>query len=62
MDRGLFTVGVAAALDNLRVDYLAPCSNTPGMAKALSGFAVGRREKATRDNMTIRVAFPSGMP
>lgn len=51
LDRGLFTAGVAAALDSLSVDYLAPCSNTPGMAKTLSGFAAGRREKVTRNSM-----------
>lgn len=58
LDRGLFTVGVAAALNSLRVDYLAPCGNTPGTAKTLSGFAAGRREKVARDSMDDTGGIP----
>lgn len=58
LDRGLFSAGVAAVLDSLRVDYLAPCGNTPGMAKTLSGFAAGRRRKAAWNSMDDTDGIP----
>ena len=59
LDRGFFTTGVVAALDSLRVNYLMPCGNAPGMAKTVNGFATGRRGRASGNSMNGAGCVPT---
>lgn len=59
LDRGFFTTGVVAALDSLRVNYLMPCGNAPGMARTINGFATGRRGGASGNSMNGTSCVPT---
>ena len=43
LDREFFSTGVIQELTRMNVDYLMPCTNTPGVVEALNEFAAERR-------------------
>lgn len=60
LDREFFSTGALEALGELNVHYLMPCTNTPGVKKALNEFAAGKRQAVSENYLTgskRRVAY-----
>ena len=52
LDRGFFSTDIIGTLNDLKVNYLMPCSNTYGVVEALNEFAEGSRESVSGNSIT----------
>ena len=52
LDRGFFSTDIIDTLNDLKVNYLMPCSNTYGVVEALNEFAAGSRESVSENSIT----------
>ena len=49
LDREFFSTDVIRALNEMGVDYLMPCVNTPNVVRAIAQFDRGERMTVSRD-------------